>query len=248
MKGNPGGCPVPLYEHMFIIPAIDLRAGRTVRLLRGNFAQETVYSDDPVAVARCWIADGARLVHVVDLDGAREGRPVQVDLIRQVAAIASVQVGGGLRTAEDVETILDAGAARVVLGTAALNLGLIEDLARRYADRLVVALDTRDGRVAIRGWTEASEWTMADLAGALLERGVRRFLHTDVARDGALEGPNYASLQALVRLGAPVIASGGVASLDDLRRLREMGAEAAIVGRALYEGAFGLREATAVAG
>jgi len=233
---------------MFVIPAIDLQAGRTVRLLRGDFAQETVYGDDPVGVACRWVAAGARLLHVVDLDGARRGRPAQLELIRQVASVAPIQVGGGIRGEEDVAEALDRGAERVVVGTAALDRALVARLAERFGDRLVVALDTREGVVTVHGWTEVSGWALLDLARALLDVGVRRFLHTDVERDGALTSPNYASLEALIALGAPVIASGGVASLDDVKRLRTLGAEAVVVGRALYVGALDLEEAMAVAG
>jgi phosphoribosylformimino-5-aminoimidazole carboxamide ribotide isomerase len=232
---------------VLIIPAIDLRAGRCVRLWRGDFARETVYDDDPARVARRWREVGAELLHVVDLDGARQGLPVQLDLIRAMARVAPVQVGGGLRTEEDVERALEVGASRVVLGTAALDIPFVATLAERYGDQIVVALDTREGMVAIRGWTEASGRTMLDLARALLRAGLQRFLHTDVERDGTMTAPNYASLAALIQLGAPVIASGGISSLDDLRRLRAIGAEAAIVGRALYEGAIDLREAIRLA-
>jgi phosphoribosylformimino-5-aminoimidazole carboxamide ribotide isomerase len=233
---------------VLVLPAIDLQAGRCVRLLRGDFARETVYGDDPVEMARHWRDSGAGLLHVVDLDGARAGRPAQLELVRAIAAEMPVQVGGGLRTLEDVEAAFAAGAQRVVLGTAALDLPLVTDLARHHGERLVVALDTRDGRVAVEGWTEASDWSLLDLASALVEVGVQRFLHTDVERDGALTSPNYASLEALVALGAPVIASGGVAALEHLERLRDAGAEAVIVGRALYEGVFTLQEAVAHAG
>lgn len=233
---------------MLIIPAIDLQGGRTVRLLRGDFAQETVYSDDPAAVAQQWVEAGAQLVHVVDLDGARAGLPVQLDLVRSIAAEAPVQLGGGLRTAHDVTCAFAAGVERVVLGTAALDLAFVRTLAAEHGDRLVVALDTREGKVAVRGWVEASEWTLTDLARELQQAGVRRFLHTDVERDGALTSPNFTSLQGLIALGSPVIASGGVASLAHIERLRDLGAEAVIVGRALYEGAFDLPEAIAHAG
>jgi len=233
---------------MQIIPAIDLQAGRAVRLLRGDFERETVYGADPAAVARCWRERGAALLHVVDLDGARAGRPCQLDLVRAIAAEAPVQLGGGLRTREDVDDALAAGVQRFVVGTAALDRALIANLAGAFTDRLVVALDTRDGRVAVQGWTEASNWTLLDLARELIGCGVRRFLHTDVERDGALTSPNFGSLEGLIALGAPVIASGGVAALDHIRRLREIGAEAVIVGRALYEGAVDLGEAMALAG
>jgi phosphoribosylformimino-5-aminoimidazole carboxamide ribotide isomerase len=231
-----------------VIPAIDLQAGRAVRLLRGDFAQETVYDNDPIAVARRWIERKAELLHVVDLDGTRAGRPVQLDLIRQIAAVAPVQVAGGLRTAEDAARALSTGARRIVLGTAALDVPFTRELAAMYGERLVVALDTRDGKVSVRGWTEESGRTLLDLAQELLEAGVRRFLHTDVERDGTLTSPNYASLEALIALGAPVIASGGVSSSDDVRRLREIGAEAVIVGRALYEGTVDLEEVITLAG
>jgi phosphoribosylformimino-5-aminoimidazole carboxamide ribotide isomerase len=232
---------------MHVIPAIDLRGGRCVRLLRGDFARETVYGEDPAEVARHWRAEGAELLHVVDLDGARQGQPAQLEVVAQVAAIAAIQLGGGLRTQEDVAQAL-ALAQRVVLGTAALDRALIARLAAAYGDRLVVALDTRDGTVAVQGWTEASDRMLLDLARELLDAGVKRFLHTDVERDGTLASPNYRSLEALIDLGAPVIASGGVASLEDIRRLRRVGAEAVIVGRALYEGTIDLREAIAIAG
>lgn len=233
---------------MLIIPAIDLQGGRAVRLLRGDFERETVYGDNPVAVVGRWLDAGARMLHVVDLDGARAGRPSQLKLIGEIASVAPVQAGGGMRSREDVDRLLGAGAQRAVLGTAALDLPLIAELARHFGDRLVVAIDVRRGQVAVRGWTEGSGWTGLDLARALLEAGVRRFLHTDVERDGTLTSPNLASLQELIALGVPVIASGGVSSVEDVRRLREIGAEAAIVGRALYEGTLDVREAIEVAG
>lgn len=228
---------------MDILPAIDLQRGRCVRLMRGDFGQETVYGSDPVAVAQSWCAQGASLIHVVDLDGARAGHPAQLSMVRDIAAAAPIEVGGGLRSEADVEAVLEAGARRAVVGTAALDRDLVARLAQRYGDRLVVALDTRDGRVTVAGWTEESAWPLLDLARALIEVGVRRFLHTDVERDGVMTHPNFASLRSLISLGVPVIASGGVASLDDIRRLYEIGADEVIVGRALYEGVFPLAEA-----
>jgi phosphoribosylformimino-5-aminoimidazole carboxamide ribotide isomerase len=233
---------------MLIIPAIDLQGGRCVRLLRGAFDQETVYGDDPVDVAGHWRDAGATLLHVVDLDGARAGRPVQLELVSRIAQTIPIQVGGGLRVEADVQSAVDVGAQRVVVGTGALDLEFARGLAERYGERLIVALDTRDGHVAVQGWVERSEWTMLDLARALIEVGVRRFLHTDVERDGALTSPNFASLEALLALGTSVIASGGVASLDHIGALRDLGAEAVIVGRALYERTIDLREAVALAG
>lgn len=219
-----------------------------MRLVQGDFAKETVYGDDPVTVAQRWRADGAELLHVVDLDGTRAGRPMQLDLVESLAGVMPVQMGGGLRTAEDVQQAFERGVERVVLGTAALDRNLIMELARMYADRLVVALDTRDGMVAVQGWTELSGQTMLDVAHHLREVGVQCFLHTDVERDGMLTSPNYGSLASLIALGTPVIASGGVSSIEHVRRLKSIGAEAAIIGRALYEGTVDLREAMAVAG
>jgi len=232
---------------MLVIPAIDLQAGRCVRLLRGDFARETVYGEDPTEIARGWREAGAQLAHVVDLDGARQGRPKQLELVERIAAEIPVQLGGGLRDMEAVEAAIAAGVKRVVIGTAAVNVDGVKQLTERFGDKLVVALDTRDGVVATEGWVGTSDWSLLDLARALIDTGVRRFLHTDIDRDGALTSPNFASLSALVRLGTPVIASGGVASLEHVRRLHQAGAEAVVVGRALYEGMFTLQEATAVA-
>lgn len=233
---------------MRVIPAIDLRQGRAVRLRQGDFAQETVYGDDPVVVARRWRDEGAEIVHVVDLDGARSGSPVQLDVVGAITRVLPVQVGGGLRTDDDVARAFEAGAQRVVVGTAALDLDLVAALVVEHAPNLVVALDTRSGVVATQGWTQESERTLIELAQEMIDVGVQRFLHTDIERDGTLTEPNLESLEALIALGAPVIASGGVSSLDDLVRLRDLGAEAAIVGRALYEGAFTLPQAIERAG
>jgi phosphoribosylformimino-5-aminoimidazole carboxamide ribotide isomerase len=233
---------------MLVIPAIDLQSGRAVRLLRGEFEQETVYDTDPVAVARRWQEAGAELIHVVDLDGARQGRPVQLDLVGRIAAVAQVEAAGGLRTQENVQAAIDAGATRIVVGTSALDFDLMQCLIGHHGERIVVALDTREGKIAIRGWIESSKWSLLDLARQLIDSGVQRFLHTDIERDGTLTSPNYSSLEQLIALGIPVIASGGVASLDDISSLRDIGAESVIVGRALYEGTIDLQEAIAHAG
>jgi phosphoribosylformimino-5-aminoimidazole carboxamide ribotide isomerase len=233
---------------MLVIPAIDLRGGRAVRLLQGDFDRETVYGDDPVAVARQWRDQGAEMIHVVDLDGARAGEPRQLDLVHAIAEVVPVEVGGGLRTQADVARAVEAGARRVVVGTAALDLDLITALVVELGEWLVVALDTRSGVVATEGWTQETERTLLELADELIGIGVQRFLHTDVERDGTLTAPNLDSLRELIALGAPVIASGGVASLDDIARLRDLGVEAVVTGRALYEGTFTLPEAIARAG
>lgn len=213
--------------------------------MQGDFERETVYGDDPIEVARRWRDEGAEIVHVVDLDGARAGEPRQLDLIRTMTQTVPVQAGGGLRTEADVARAVEAGVQRLVVGTAALDMDLVAALLVEYGEWLVVALDTRSGIVATEGWTQESERTLIELAEQLIGLGVQRFLHTDVERDGTLTEPNLGSLRELIALGVPIIASGGVSSLDDISRLRDLGAEAVIVGRALYESMFTLPEAIA---
>ena len=227
---------------MIVIPAIDLRDGRCVRLLQGDYDRETVYGDDPVRMARRWQDAGATMLHVVDLDGARAGRPVQADIVQAIAAALTipVQLGGGLRTLDDIAGAFAGGVARVVLGTAALENRelLVAALARWDAERLVLGLDARDGLVATRGWRETTATRATDLARDLAELGVRRLVYTDIARDGTLHEPNYAALAEIAATsGCAVIASGGVAHREHLAHLAAIpGVEGAIVGRALYTG------------
>lgn len=236
---------------MEIIPAVDIRGGRCVQLQQGDYGRETTYGEDPVAMARHWRAEGATRLHVVDLDGAKSGRPEQRDLILQLIAAAGddlpVQVGGGVRRIEDVAGYLDGGAARVILGSAAIkDQETVLNACSRYPGRIVVALDARDGKVTAEAWHEVSEVDAIDLAEELEAAGAPRFLYTDVRRDGMLRGPNLEGLRALVeRISAPVIASGGIGTIEHLRATEATGAEACIVGTALYEGAFTLREALA---
>lgn len=230
---------------MIVIPAIDIRGGRCVRLIQGDAQRERVYADDPVQVAREWTLQGARWLHVVDLDGAFAGRPVHLDLLRAITASTDVpvQAGGGFRTLEDIEAGLDAGAARVVLGTAAL--GLAEEANRRFGERVAAAVDVKDGRVAAEGWVTFQDSDPATWGRALAARGIRRFIYTDIARDGMLAGPDVAGVAAFIAaMGVPVIASGGVASPEDVRNLERVGVEGVIVGRALYEGGIDLKEAS----
>lgn len=235
-----------------VIPAIDLVGGRVVRLHQGDFAQETVFSDDPVALARSFRARGATRLHVVDLDGARAGWPVQAALIGAMAATGlRVQVGGGLRTLEAVEALFAAGGERAILGTVALrDPGLVREAARRWPGRIVVGLDARDGKVAVSGWLEASEVSPLQLASAFRDAGVAAALYTDISRDGTGHGPDVEGTAALARAsGLPIIASGGVGSLDDLRRLRERRADgvvAVVVGKAILSGRLPLEEALAL--
>jgi len=238
---------------MIIFPAIDLRGGRCVRLRQGDPQAETVFDDDPVAVARRWADYGAAWLHVVNLDGALEDeRASAVNLqalegILRAVSIA-VQFGGGLRTLEDVGRVLDMGVARAILGTVAVrNPGLVgEAVARFGAERVAVAIDAHGGKVAIRGWREVTDVEAAALGRQLRELGLMRAVYTDIARDGTLAGPNLEAVRSLAEgSGLKVIASGGVAQLSDLRALASLGEaiEGVIVGQALYTGAIDLRAA-----
>jgi phosphoribosylformimino-5-aminoimidazole carboxamide ribotide isomerase len=234
---------------MIVIPAVDLRDGRCVRLREGRPDRETVFSDDPVAMAVHWTALGAPRLHVVDLDGAFAGAPRQTALIRKiVAAVAPVpvEVGGGLRDADAVETTLDTGARWVVIGTrAARDPGFLAAVCARFGERVIVAVDARGSQVAVDGWTATTETTAGDLAARARRAGAGALLYTDISRDGTGLGPNVEATAALAReAGVPVIASGGVASLDDLRRLAAVpGVVGTVVGRALYTGAIDLAAA-----
>jgi phosphoribosylformimino-5-aminoimidazole carboxamide ribotide isomerase len=229
---------------MEFYPAIDLRGGKVVRLHQGDFAEETVYGDDPVVVARGFQDAGAGWVHVVDLDAARRTGSNR-DLVVGVAGALDipVQTGGGVRDA----SLLDAGLARVVLGSAAVeDPNLVQRLAEDHPGRVAVGLDHRDGEVRTRGWEEGSGRDLLDVAAELARPGLAAFIVTDIARDGALVGPDTVRLLALQNATAvPVVASGGVAELDDLRRLADLGVAGVIVGKALYEGRFSVEEAVA---
>jgi phosphoribosylformimino-5-aminoimidazole carboxamide ribotide isomerase len=230
-----------------IIPAIDIKNGRCVRLFQGNFTQETVYDDNPLAVARRWVEQGATRLHLVDLDGARAGQPIHIDVIGAIVRTLTipVQVGGGMRSAADVEQVLKLGAARVILGTAAVHdPELMKYLVERYPDAIIVGVDARDGLVATAGWLETAAVQASELVRSMADLGVRRFIYTDISRDGTLSEPNYAATAQLIRPGGPaVIASGGIANSSQLQHLAEIGCEGAIVGRALYTGDIRLPEA-----
>jgi len=232
-----------------IIPAIDIRGGKAVRLFQGDYARETVYADDPVDMARHWASLGAPRLHVVDLDGAREGRAVNTPIIAAIcnALAIPVEVGGGLRTLEAVQAVLNAGADRAILGTAALkDPDLVRQACERFGERIVVGVDARGGHVAVQGWLQISTTRAVDLMRQMQAAGVQRFIYTDIGRDGTLEGPNIQGLQDLLHaITAPIIASGGVSSLEDVRRLSTTGVEGVIIGQALYTGALNLPEALA---
>lgn len=229
---------------MLVIPAIDIRAGRVVRLQQGDRRREQIYGDDPVRWAARFRDLGASWLHVVDLDGAFQGRPVHLDAVRRIAALGiPVQLGGGFRTLESIASGLAAGASRIIVGTAARALG--EALAV-FGEQVAVSLDARGGRVAVEGWERQTGTRIEELAGGLRDQGVRRFIYTDIDRDGMLAGPNLEALAAFVRTAAvPVIAAGGVSGPADLDAAAAAGVEGVIVGRALYEGRLDLRDALA---
>ena len=236
---------------MEVIPAIDIRDGRCVRLAQGDYTRETIFDESPVAVAVRWAALGARRIHVVDLDGAREGRQVNLDIVRCIVQTADclVQTGGGIRDLATMRAALDSGVDRVVLGTAAVKdpVFLREAIAEARG-HLVVSVDARDGVVQLEGWTETSTLGAVSFIRQLAAQGVERVVYTDISRDGVLEGPNFAMYEQLVsQTSLAVIASGGVTTVEDLRRLAGCGVEAAIVGRALYTGHIQLVEALAAA-
>ncbi len=233
---------------MDIFPAIDLLGGRAVRLLKGDYGRATEYSADPEAVARTFRENGAGYLHVVDLDGARAGGPVHLPLISSIVASSGlkVEVGGGIRSADTAAQLLDAGAWRVILGTAAVEQpGLAEDLAARYGDRIAVGLDARDGRVAVRGWLKDTELSIGDMCEKVLSWGITGVIVTDISRDGAMKGPNMGMYADLVKTYPQlrVTASGGVRGHGDLLALRDSGVSAAIVGRAYYDGAVDIKRA-----
>lgn len=234
---------------MIVIPAVDLRDGRCVRLREGRSDRETVFSDDPVAMALRWTGFGAARLHVVDLDGAFAGEPRQAALVAKiVAAVAPVpvEIGGGLRDLAAVDAALQTGARWAVVGTrAALDAVFLAEVCRRHPGRIIVAVDARGARVAVKGWTEISEQTVADVGSRARAAGAAALLYTDISRDGMEQGPNVAETAALARrIDMPILASGGVATIDDLRRLAAIpGVEGTIVGRALYTGAIDLSDA-----
>ena len=236
---------------MLIIPAIDLKNGLCVRLLQGRKSEMTVYNEDPVEVARAFASAGAEMIHVVDLDGAfnEAESPNRAVVMRIVDAVdVPIEFGGGIRSLEDVQRLCDAGVAQVVLGTVAAEAPTtLSDFVSSFGSKICVGIDARDGRVMTRGWETATPLMAVDLARSVAECGVERIIYTDIARDGALVGPNIEQTLAVARsANVRVTASGGVSSLEDIERLRDAGVDGVIVGKALYEGKFKLEEAIRV--
>ena len=240
---------------MLIFPAIDIRGGKCVRLLKGDFAQETVFSDDPAAMARKWQQQGAQFLHLVDLDGALAGKSQNLATVEAILAAVTipVELGGGIRTMENVDEVLTLGVRRVILGSVAVrNPDLVKAACAKYGDRVVVGIDAKDGIVAVDGWGVSGNVQVGDLAREMGKAGVRTIIYTDIARDGTLEGVNVEATARLAReSGIQIVASGGVKSVEDIRALKPYekdGIEGVIVGKSIYMGTLDLQEAIEIAG
>ncbi len=239
---------------MIIFPAIDLRGGKCVRLIQGDFDKETVYSDDPQATALKWQAQGAKFLHVVDLDGAKAGSLQNLSAIKNILSAIKIpiEVGGGIRTLDDMEKILSLGVRRVILGSVAVeNISLVIDAVKKFGDKIVVGIDARNGFVAVHGWEKSSAVKADELAKKIVAAGVKTIIYTDISKDGMLSGVNAEIFAELARSsGAQIVASGGVKSLEDIRALKAREAEGVvgvIVGKAIYAGALDLKTAIEIA-
>jgi phosphoribosylformimino-5-aminoimidazole carboxamide ribotide isomerase len=240
---------------MDVIPAIDILDGRCVRLYQGDYQQSEVFGEDPVEVAQRWYSQGAKYLHVVDLDGAKEGKPKNLKVIEAIARSIPmrVQMGGGLRDRESILSVLNSGVSRVILGTAAVESSqLIADICAEFPEQIMIGIDARDGKVATRGWLETSEVMAVDLAKRMTSVGIAGIIYTDIHRDGTMQGPNIEALRQLAEnVNVPVIASGGVSSITDLLNLlslESVGVTGAIVGKAIYTGDIQLKEAIRAVG
>jgi len=232
---------------MYIIPAIDLRDGKCVRLIQGRYDQQINYRDDPVEQAREFSAAGAQWLHIVDLDGAKLGRPVNTTTISAIAALGTlnIEVGGGLRDEASIRQLLDIGVNRVIIGTKAVSdFEWFSEMARKFAGKVVLGLDAKGSKVATHGWTQQSPQTVLEFAAKAAKLPLAAIIYTDITKDGMMAGPNFERTKALVEaVNIPVIASGGVNSIQDIRKLAEFNPEAAIIGRSLYEGTLNLPDA-----
>jgi phosphoribosylformimino-5-aminoimidazole carboxamide ribotide isomerase len=237
---------------LIIYPAIDIKDGRCVRLMQGRFEDETVYGDDPVVMAEKWVSLGARWLHVVDLDGARTGISRNMQIISEIVTKSRipVQMGGGIRTMEDIERVLKLGVKRVVLGTAAVeNPALVKEVVEKYPENIAIGIDAANGKVAIKGWERISDLYAVDFAKKVKQLGARTIIYTDIAKDGMLKGPNINATSEMIRCtGMDIIAAGGVSTVQDLKNLKQIGAAGAITGKAIYTGAINLKEAIEMVG
>ena len=249
--GRGASTPILIYKRakIEVIPAVDLKDGRCVRLYQGNYHEETVFSDDPLETALKWQSLGAPRLHMVDLDGAAAGEPRNLDIIKEIAGalLIPTQLGGGIRQLDTIEEVLKAGVERVVLGTAAVeNPDLVKQACRKYRESVVVGIDAREGYVATRGWLRKTELRALDLVEEMVRLGVRRFIYTDIMRDGTLTEPNFTAISEMVdRVRVPVIAAGGISSINHLKLLKKIGVEGAVIGKAIYTGDINLKEAIA---
>ena len=232
---------------MEIIPAVDIRGGRCVRLYQGDYKQETVFDEDPVTAALTWYSQGARWLHIVDLDGAVAGEPRNMEVVGQIIKETGLlmELGGGIRQEEVASELLRRGVSRLILGTAAVeNRELVKKLCQQFGEAVAVSLDARDGKIAIRGWQKDTVVEVLQLSREMVDAGVRRFIYTDIRRDGTLTEPNFDMIEKLLgEVNVPVIVAGGISRLEHLRRIKELGAEGAIIGKALYTGDMNLGEA-----
>jgi phosphoribosylformimino-5-aminoimidazole carboxamide ribotide isomerase len=232
-----------------IIPAVDIKGGKCVRLFQGDYNQVTQFSDDPLDVALKWQAMGAPRLHIVDLDGAASGATGNMEIIQNIASVMLIptQLGGGMRDIDSIQKMLTIGIERVILGTVAVeNPKLVQEACKRFNDYIIISIDSRDGFVATRGWKQETKFTTVSFARQMIELGARRFIYTDIVRDGTLTEPNFSAISELIQsTKLPVIAAGGISSLLHLKMLKQLGVEGAIVGKALYTGDIKLKEAIA---
>ena len=232
---------------MEIIPAVDIRGGKCVRLYQGDYNQQTVFDDDPVTAALTWYSQGARWLHIVDLDGAAAGEPKNMDVVEGIIKQSGllIELGGGIRQEEVAEKLLRQGVSRIILGSAAIeNRALVEKLCQQFGEAIAVSLDARDGKIAIHGWQKDTVVEVLQLSQEMLNAGVRRFIYTDIKRDGTLTEPSFDMIgRLLAEVNVPVIVAGGISKLEHLRRLVELGVEGAIIGKALYTRDIDLGEA-----
>ncbi|MFC1912870.1 1-(5-phosphoribosyl)-5-[(5-phosphoribosylamino)methylideneamino]imidazole-4-carboxamide isomerase [Chloroflexota bacterium] len=249
------GTPVSICNEVIeieIIPAIDLKQGKCVRLYQGDYDQETIFSEEPAEVALQWQSLGAPRIHIVDLDGATSGELINMEIIRDIAGclLIPIQLGGGIRRLETIEQLLKAGIERVILGTTAVeDPGLVKEACRRFGEAITVSIDTWEGHVATHGWRQKTDLKTIEFARSTARLGIKRFIYTDISRDGTLTEPNFTALAELISaIESPVIASGGISSLNHLSMLKKLGAEGAIVGKALYTGDIELKQALGALG